>query len=221
MVDLTIPVEPFLTHCMPSIWERGLTESAKMAHKSIQSNQSWNRIVSISGLSEIPNILFFWITRYLMVPQDEGLQNRKKQPYLKLRLTTNRADYDHLNLPCPKMTPSTVSAITDTGAQSSLMGLKVFLACGFSQASMLPVKRKMYAANNEGINILGATFVRLSGTDSHGSSLETAEMVYVSDSTDLFYLNRHAMEQLHIIGPDFPRIGAATQAAIDKEEITK
>ena len=32
---------------------------------------------------------------------------------------------------------------------------------------MLPVKRKMYAANNEGINILGATFVRLSGTDSH------------------------------------------------------
>ena len=77
----------------------------------------------------------------------------KKQPYLKLRLTTNRADYDHLNLPCPKMAPSTVSTITDSGAQSSLMGLKVFLARGFSQASVLPVKRKMYVSNNEGINI--------------------------------------------------------------------
>ena len=67
----------------------------------------------------------------------------------------------------------------------------------------------MYAANNEGINILGAVFARLSGNDENGNRLETAEMIYVSDTTDLFYLSRHAMEQLKIIGPNFPRVGAA------------
>ena len=65
----------------------------------------------------------------------------------------------------------------------------------------------MYAANNEGINILGAVFARLSGNDESGNRL--AEMIYVSNTTDLFYLSRHAMEPLKIIGPNFPRVGAA------------
>ena len=41
----------------------------------------------------------------------------------------------------------------------------------------------MYAANNENIEILGAILVRLSGLDVHGNHIETAEMVYVTNST--------------------------------------
>ena len=67
----------------------------------------------------------------------------------------------------------------------------------------------MVAANNEGIRILGAILLRISGKDSLGNTIETAEMVYVSDSTDNFYLSRHAMEQLGIIGPEFPSVGSA------------
>ena len=89
------------------------------------------------------------------------------------------------------------------------MGYKVFLKCGFTPSSLLPVKKKMYAANNEGINIMGAIFVRLSGVGPSGKTIDTAEMVYISDSTDLFYLSRHAMEQLQIIAPNFPQIGAS------------
>ena len=33
-------------------------------------------------------------------------------------------------------------------------------------------------------------------------------MIYVSDSTNLFYLSRHAMAQLQIIDSHFPQIGA-------------
>ena len=134
------------------------------------------------------------------------------QPTIRLTLSTNRADYDHLILSCPAISPQKVTAITDTGAQSSLMGLKAFLACGFHQKSLFPVKRQMYTANNEGINILGAIFVRLSGADQKGKQIQAAEMIYVTDSTDLFYLSRHALEQLQIIGSDFPKIGAATEA---------
>ena len=131
------------------------------------------------------------------------------QPSLLLNLSVDASDYGHLGIPCPHIKPSSASVITDTGAQSSLMGYKVFRRSGFRDSALIPVKRRMLAANNEGIRILGAILLRLSGKDAMGNKLETAEMVYISDSTDLFYLSRHAMEQLRIIGPDFPSIGAA------------
>ena len=134
----------------------------------------------------------------------------KSQPSLQLELSVNSSDYSHLNIPCPQMNPSSCSVITDTGAQSSLMGYKIFRKCGLKDRSLIPVRRRMVAANNEGIRILGAILLRVTGKDSSGNSFETAEMVYVSDSTDQFYLSCHAMEQLRIIGPDFPSVGAAS-----------
>ena len=137
------------------------------------------------------------------------IKESRKQPSFVLKLSTSKEDYDYLMLPHPKIKPSRVSVIADTGAQSSLMGHKIFRSCGFKDSDLLPVKKKMFAANNEGINILGAVFARLSGTDRDGNRIETADMIYVSDTTDLFYLSRHTMEQLKIISPDFPTIGSA------------
>lgn len=139
----------------------------------------------------------------------------KPQPTIQLRIFTNKSDHDHLNLPYHQVKSTRVNAITDTGAQSSLMGLKTFLKCGFHKRDMVPVKQKMYAANNEGIKILGAIFARLSGADRQGSRVETAEMVYITDSTELFYLSRRAMENLQIISPDFPSIGASARSAVN------
>ena len=69
----------------------------------------------------------------------------------------------------------------------------------------------MYAANNEGIDIIGGILLRLSGHNVHNNSkVEAAEMVYVTNSTELFYLSRHAMEQFRIIGPNFPSVGGST-----------
>ena len=113
------------------------------------------------------------------------VKESRKQPYFNLKIFTRKSDHDHINLPCPNVRSTKVSAVTDTGAQSSLMGLKTFRKCGFSVSDLVPVKKKMYAANNEGINILGAVFARLSGNDENGSRLETAEMIYVSDTTNL------------------------------------
>ena len=139
----------------------------------------------------------------------------RKHPSLTLLLSTDKTDYDRLHVPFPQVVPSKVLVITDTGAQSSLMGIKPFLECGLSRTQLISVNKRMYAANNEGINILGAILVRLSGRDSRGTYVETAEMVYVTDSTNLFYPSRHAMEQLSIIVPDFPKVGGAVQAAIE------
>lgn len=137
------------------------------------------------------------------------LKECKAQPTIDLLVSTRQADYAHFSIQRPKISPRKVKAVSDTGAQSSLMGLKLFRACGLTDKHLIPVKKRMFAANDECIHILGAVFLRLSGATAAGDIVETAEMVYITDSTKLFYLSRHAMEQLRIIGPDFPRIGAA------------
>ena len=64
------------------------------------------------------------------------------------------------------------------------MGLKIFCFCGFKKSSLLPVKKKMFTANNKGINILGVVFACLSGADMKGNTVQTVEMLYVSVSID-------------------------------------
>lgn len=60
--------------------------------------------------------------------------------------------------------------------------------------------------------MLGAVFLKLSGINKHGEQLTTSAVVYVTDSTSLFYLSRAAQEQLGVSGPDFPKIGATGEA---------
>ena len=133
----------------------------------------------------------------------------KPQPVIKLKIYTNKSDYDQMNIPYRVKSSTNVTGITDTGAQLSLMGMKTFKKCGF-QEDLVPVKRKIYAADNEGITIKGAAFTRLSGINKLGDRIETAEMVYITDSTDQLYLSRRAIENLQIITPVFPTISAVT-----------
>ena len=138
------------------------------------------------------------------------IKESQKQPFIKLRISTNESDYQTFKKPCPKISPSTVQAIADTGAKSSFMGLKVFLRCGFSESDLLPVNRNIFSANNEGIIILGVVFVHLTGVNRNNSNIKATESIYVLDTINLYYLSRKAMEQLKIISPCFPQIGAAT-----------
>ena len=60
---------------------------------------------------------------------------------------------------------SYVTAVTDTGAQSCLWGITDFYRCGFKDADLIPVKRTVIAANQDEIEISGATWLsRKKGT---------------------------------------------------------
>ena len=69
---------------------------------------------------------------------------------------------------------------------------------------------------------MSAVFVPLSGADTKGNTIQTAEMVYVSDSTNLYYLSCYAMEQLKIIAPDFPTVNATVSVSdfVTTSEVT-
>ena len=71
----------------------------------------------------------------------------------------------------------------------------------------------MRAANMEEIDIAGAIFVRLHGKDACGTKHTAHVMVYVSPSTEKFYLSREALIQLGVIPKDFPKVGAALESS--------
>ena len=131
-------------------------------------------------------------------------------PVVMLTVSTDESDYSHLRLPCPTMRPTKCAVIAGSGCQSSLLGLKVFSRFGLKKSSLVPVKGKMSAINGEGINILGAVFIRLTGTAADGQTVQTAVITHVTESTERFYISHQAMRELGIISQDFPKVQART-----------
>ena len=78
-------------------------------------------------------------------------------PVVRLTVSIDKSDYEHLRLPCPKMRPATCSAVADTGCQSTLLGLKVFNHFGLKKSCLVPVKGDLNAINDEVIDILGCS----------------------------------------------------------------
>ena len=87
----------------------------------------------------------------------------KPHQVVKLRVSIDKSDYEHLSLPCPKMCPTKYSAMADSGCQITLLRLKVFNHFGLKKSCLVPVKGDLNAINGEGIDILGAVFLRIEG----------------------------------------------------------
>ena len=64
------------------------------------------------------------------------------RPTLRLCVTTDVQDYDHIGASCLRVMPSFVTVVTDTGAQSCLQD---FYRCGFKESDILPIRRTMRA----------------------------------------------------------------------------
>ena len=130
------------------------------------------------------------------------------------------ADYRALGLKCPRITPTYIEVVTDSGAQSCLWGLDAFYRCGFKASDLIQVKHRINAANLMPINIVGAIILRLDGQDSQRNKYECAAMVFLSPDAEDFFLSKEAMQQLAIIPRDFPRVGAASVTSIKMNQET-
>lgn len=110
----------------------------------------------------------------------------------------------------PSTTPTVPHpALPDTGCQSCLAGQNLLKLLHLNQSHLIPVRMKMHAANEKGINIIGALPLRISGVSPTGSKHTTRQLVYFSDSTDKMFLSKQACSSLGIISKNFPTIGEA------------
>jgi len=99
--------------------------------------------------------------------------------------------------------------MADTGCQSCLAGINIIEKLCLPISDLIPVSMKMHAANEGAINIHGAVILRITGTSPSGDALNSHQIVYITDSTDKFFLSRSACSDLGIISSSFPTIGEA------------
>ena len=141
----------------------------------------------------------------------------ESQPYISVKMSVHQEDY--ADLKCSTKIPDcevVQLAMADTGCQSCLASLKVVNRLGIKKSDLIPVKLTMRAANNNGINILGASIIRFSGCSSSGKQYQTRQIVYVTNDADKLFLSREACRKLGMISDLFPAIGVAnSQSSTD------
>ena len=147
----------------------------------------------------------------------------KPQPTITLSATPLRADFAvaaHGQSYTKSMTNcTTITAMADTGCQSCLAGTSLLRKLGLTPSNLFPVKTKMRSANNEGIRLLGAILLKLSGSDAKGRIFSTKQMTYITNCSDTFFLSRGACVDLGIISDRFPTIGEAFIETVDTSAI--
>ena len=130
------------------------------------------------------------------------------QPYINLNVSVSLRDYKRFGYNISNNTTSAnIPVMADTGCQSCLSGINLLAKLNIKTSDLLPVKTRMNAANKKPINILGATFLRLSAKNAQGETVETKQLTYITDETDKFFLSKEACKDLHMIADNFPNIG--------------
>ena len=135
-------------------------------------------------------------------------QRSRPQPMVRVSLQAVQEDFISLGFNLlVNARKYDADVMADTGCQSCLCGMNFVRKMGFSEKDLIPVTMKMSAANNGQIQILGALILRISGKIADGQMMSTRQIVYVSDSTDKFFLSREACVELGIVSSSFPAIG--------------
>ena len=122
-----------------------------------------------------------------------------RHPTLRLTVAVDGDAYSRLDLPKPPRSSAVISAVADSGAQTCLRGMSVLSRLGLRKEHFTPVSKRILAANDEEVNVLGAIFVKMSGLGTQGQRIQTSAMVYVTESTNRFYVSKSALVQLGVL----------------------
>ncbi len=140
----------------------------------------------------------------------------RRKPYIRLQMSIKQEDYDHFGFPLQSLqNQAFTSAMADTGCQSCLAGFRIIKKLGLSTRDLIPVDLRMHAADNHNIHILGAAILRLSAKSGKGEERSTRQMVYVTNSTDKFFLSREACSDLGIISHNFPAMDEVKETSLN------
>ena len=90
---------------------------------------------------------------------------------------------------------------------ATCMGAGKLSLIGIRKQDLLIPEMNLSAANLTGINIMGATFLKLKGCKG-ANERTTRQMVYVVEEMDHLLLSMEACKDFGIIGENFPTVGS-------------
>ena len=143
------------------------------------------------------------------------------QPLIDVFIQAIPSDTQALGFSTSLISPTSLvpyPAMADTGCQSCLADVSLLSKLGLQQRHLIPVTMRMTAANSQGIRILGALALRISGTCPSGETLQTRQIVYFTDSSDRLFLSKQACIALGMIPSTFPTIGEIHRPKDDRTD---
>ena len=99
--------------------------------------------------------------------------------------------------------PAKIQALADSGAQSDLWSLRDYLAHGFLESELLPVRMALTTASQAPLSVEGAFFAKIEAKSRNGETSACRAMIYVSSSVTGMYLSFDSMVNLGILSSDF------------------
>ena len=152
---------------------------------------------------------FFSINHHVYNSIDRRWEMRpsEPQPTVLVSLCISNSSYDYFAIEPPHGKTATLNVIADTGCQSCLAGINVLSKLGLTTRHLLKCSMKMHSANNQSIPIMGALFLELRGLGPSGKKLTTKQIVYFTNQSEKFYINREACLKLGLVPNTFPTIG--------------
>ena len=131
----------------------------------------------------------------MVIDKKKGKQGRPPcyHQILAIIVRADASDYRHIDLPDPYLRSTRASAVCDNGAQFCFISKVILYSCGLKPKHIIPMSKNINTISGEGIEILGAVFLRVSFIDGNGKLAEAPIMVYFTDSTARFYLFKQAV----------------------------
>ena len=131
----------------------------------------------------------------------------KPHPMILVRITPlpeEHALFGHPMKDTSKLKPVTVSMVSDTGCQSTIIPLQTAHSLGIQTKDLVPVKLVMRGAIKEDLCAIGAVVVVVTTTTTDSCVRSTRLLCYVSTIMEKAFLCREALTSLGVIANDFP-----------------
>jgi len=106
--------------------------------------------------------------------------------------------------PATRRRTADMKGLADTGCQACCMGVKQMHHLGIKTNDLLMPTLNLKAANSTGMEVLGATFIRIVGKTKSGSKVITRQICYVANGLNHLLLSRDSLKSLGVISAEFP-----------------
>jgi hypothetical protein len=135
----------------------------------------------------------------------------KEHPFLSgLKVEVDRDSYVSRNIQEPPSRTSSMwtRGLADTGAQMTIVGPDQLRELGVRRTDITPATMKIVTADDKAMTGAGMVLLKISATDGDGVAYTSRQQAYVMEEARHLFLSRECLEDLGVIGVQFPKIGA-------------
>ena len=123
----------------------------------------------------------------------------KPAPCLNVEVSLMTDTHRKFGVHCEEFPPVNISAIADTGCQTSTSGSDVLSKMKIPERYLIPTRHKIVGITDTPLDILGALMLKISYNER-----TTNQMVHVSSKPSGLYLSETALKELGVIDDEFP-----------------